>query len=144
MARKIESVTISFAGRDKGKVFVLTELPATEGEEWAMRALFALMNAGVEVPENIAQAGLSGLAAMGIDALKKLPFEAAKPLFDSMLKCIQVQPSPGIVRPLIEDDIEEVATRLFLRKRILALHMDFFTAAAQSTSVQGAATQTGA
>jgi hypothetical protein len=144
MARKTETVTITFDGRDKGKVFVLTELPASEGEDWAMRAIFALMNAGVDIPEGLAQAGLSGLAALGFDALKRLPYEAAKPLFDGMLKCIHVQPSPGVVRPLIEDDIEEVATRLYLRKRILALHMDFFTAAAQSTSVQGAAMPTGA
>ncbi|PND34530.1 hypothetical protein C1I89_10110 [Achromobacter pulmonis] len=134
MARKQVTVTISAEGRDKGKVFVLTELPAYEAEDWAGRALFALMNAGVEIPDNIAEAGLAGVAAMGMKAIAKLPFDSAKPLLDSMMKCIQIQPSPSVVRALVSDDIEEVATLLTLRKQILGLHMDFSMAAAQSTS----------
>lgn len=134
MARKNAIVTISAEGRDKGKVFVLTELPAYEAEDWAGRALFALMNAGVEIPDNIAEAGLAGVAALGIKALTKLPFESAKPLLDSMMKCVQIQPSPSVVRPLVPDDIEEVATLLTLRKQILGLHMDFSMAVARSTS----------
>ena len=35
-----------------------------------------------------------------------------------------------VTRALVEDDIEEVATRLSLRKDILSLHIDFFTAVA--------------
>jgi hypothetical protein len=129
MARKTATITIDAKGRDKGKSFVLTELPTAESEEWAGRALFALMNAGVEIPDNIAEAGLAGLAAMGIKAITKLPFDAAKPLLDKMIECVQIQPSPGIVRSLIPDDIEEVATMLTLRKAIWNLHTDFFTAA---------------
>lgn len=134
MARKQATVTISAEGRDKGKVFVLTELPAYEAEDWAGRALFALMNAGVEIPDNIAEAGLAGVAALGIKALTKLPYDSAKPLLDSMMKCVQIQPSPSVVRPLVDDDIEEVATLLTLRKEILGLHMDFSMAVAQSIS----------
>lgn len=129
MARKTATITIDAKGRDKGKSFVLTELPTAESEEWAGRALFALMNAGVEIPDNIAEAGLAGLAAMGIKAITKLPFDAAKPLLDKMMECVQIQPSPGVVRSLIPDDIEEVATMLTLRKAIWNLHTDFFTAA---------------
>lgn len=127
-------MTISAEGRDKGKVFVLTELSAYEAEDWAGRALFALMNAGVEIPENIAEAGLAGVAALGMTALTKLPYESAKPLLDSMMKCVQIQPSANVVRALIADDIEEVSTLLTLRKHVLGLHMDFSMAAAQSTS----------
>ena len=134
MARKQATVTISAEGRDKGKVFVLTELPAYEAEDWAGRALFALMNAGVDIPDNIAEAGLAGVAALGIKALTKLPYDSAKPLLDSMMKCVQIQPSPTVTRALVADDIEEVATLLTLRKQILGLHMDFSMAVAQSTS----------
>ena len=38
------------------------------------------------------------------------------------------------IRDLIEDDIEEVATRLRLRKEVLELHVDFSTAGAPQTS----------
>jgi hypothetical protein len=131
--RKTATVTISAAGRDKGKVFVLTELPSDEGEEWAGRALFAMMNAGVEVPDNIASAGLAGIAALGLKSLTKLSFDVAKPLLDKMMDCVQIQPSPNVVRALIDDDIQEVATRLQLRKEIMALHLSFFTDAASST-----------
>jgi len=134
MARKQKTVTISEAGRDQGKVFLLTELSAYESEEWAARALFALMNAGVEIPENIAQAGLSGVAALGMQAVTRLPFESAKPLLDKMMTCVQIQPSPGVVRALVDDDIEEVKTRIELRKQVLDLHLSFFTPAASSTS----------
>lgn len=129
MARKTATITIDAKGRDKGKVFVLTELPTAESEEWAGRALFALMNAGVEIPDNIAEAGLAGLAAMGIKAITKLPFDAAKPLLDKMMECVQIRPSPAVTRDLIPDDIEEISTMLTLRKAIWNLHTDFFTAA---------------
>lgn len=134
MARKTATVTIERDGRDKGKVFQITELSAYESEEWAARALFALMNAGVEIPADIASAGLAGIVSLGIGALTKLSFEQAKPLMDKMMTCVAYQPSPKITRPLIEDDIEEVATLIQLREAVLKLHTDFFTRAAPSTS----------
>ena len=134
MARKQLTVTIGVEGRDKGKVFILTELSAYEAEEWAGRALFSLMNAGVEIPENIAEAGLAGVAAMGMKAIAKLPFESAKPLLDKMMDCVQIQPSANVTRELMSGDVEEVATLFTLRKKVLGLHLDFFTAAAPSIS----------
>lgn len=132
--RRVETVTIDAEGRDKGKIFVLTELSAMNAERWAGRAIFAMMNAGVEIPEDIAQAGLAGIAALGIQSLTKVSFEAAEPLLDEMMSCVQIQPSPGVARALIEDDIEEVATLLRLRKEVLNLHVNFSTLAAPSTS----------
>jgi hypothetical protein len=129
--RKQATVTIDAPDRDHGKVFVLTELSAAAAETWAGRALFAMLNAGVEIPDNIAQAGLAGIAALGINALTKLPFDAAKPLLDEMFECVKIQPSPNVVRALVDDDIEEVLTRLTLRREILKLHIDFFTDAGQ-------------
>jgi hypothetical protein len=66
----------------------------------------------------------------------------AKPLFDKMMDCIQINPSPKVTRALIDDDIQEVATLLRLRKEILTLHLSFFTAAAPLTSAPGAANPT--
>lgn len=134
MARKQITLTIGAEGRDKGKVFILTELSAYDAEEWAGRALFSLMNAGVEIPDNIAEAGLAGVAAMGMKAIAKLPFESAKPLLEKMMDCVQIQPSPNVARELMSGDIEEVATLFTLRKKVLGLHLDFFTAAVPSTS----------
>lgn len=142
--------TVSFAatgGRDQGKRFLITEMPAAQGEEWAARALFALMSCGVEVPEDALSAGLAGLAAIGVRALGRVPFELAKPLFDQMMTCVQYEFEPGKVggtRALIDDDIEEIGTRLQLRKVVLDLHLEGFIAAAQSTQASGAAAVMGA
>ena len=134
MARKQATITIDTQGRDFGKTFVLTELSAMAAEEWAGRALFAMLNSGVEIPDSIARAGLAGVAALGITSLTKLSFDAAKPLLNDMLACVQVRPSPNVTRVLIEDDIEEVATLLTLRKEVFNLHLSFFTGAGESTS----------
>jgi len=140
--RKTLTYTVTAEGRDKGKVFLITEMPAAQGEEWATRALFTAMNCGVEIPDELLSAGLAGLAALGMKSLAKVPYEMVKPLFDEMMGCVQIVPdraNPQFVRPLIEDDIEEIATRLMLRKATLTLHLDFFLAAAPSTQAPVAA-----
>jgi hypothetical protein len=140
------SIFTATEGRDKGKAFLITELSSADAEEWAMRALFTMVNAGVEIPDELLGAGLAGLAALGIKSLTKVPYEAAKPLFDTMMTCVQVLPDPKdhrTVRPLMtDDDIEEVSTRLSLRKAVLNLHLDFFLGAARSKQDADAATMT--
>jgi len=133
MARK-EATFTAESGRDKGKQFHITEMSASQAESWAFRVLLAIGNAGIEVPEGLAEQGMAGLMAVGYMNLLKIPYEAAKPLLDEMMSCVQIVPSAGIKRPLIEDDIEEVTTRLQLRKAVWNLHMDFFLDVGQSTS----------
>lgn len=132
--RKTVTVTIDEAGRDKDKIFIVTEMSAWDAEDWAAQVIFAAMNAGVEIPDDVAHAGLSGLASIGIEALTKIPYQHAKPLLDAMMTCVQIQPSAGVTRPLIEDDIEEVKTLLRLRKEVVALHIEPFTQDAPLTS----------
>jgi hypothetical protein len=140
------SIFTATEGRDRNKAFLITELSAAEAEDWAMRALFTMVNAGVEIPDELLGAGLAGLASLGIKSLTKVPYESAKPLFDTMMTCVQVLPDPKdhrTVRPLMtDDDIEEVSTRLALRKAVLNLHMDFFLGAARSKQDADAATTT--
>ncbi|MFM0507654.1 hypothetical protein [Paraburkholderia sp. RL17-373-BIF-A] len=133
MARKTLTYTVTAAGRDKGKAFLITEMSSAQSEEWAARALFTAMNCGVEIPDELLSSGLAGLAAISIKSLARVPFDMAKPLFDQMMECVQIIPdraNPEFVRPLIDDDIEEVGTRLMLRKATVDLHMDFFRVAA--------------
>jgi hypothetical protein len=136
MGRK-EATFTATDGRDKGRRYKITEMGARQSEEWAGRAIFTLMNCGVDIPDDMLSKGLAGLAAIGIKALSKVPFDAAKPLFDEMMACVEFMPDPknaSVVRPLIDDDTEEVSTRLKLRKAVLDLHLDFFIAAGQSVS----------
>lgn len=137
MARKTKNVTITAEGRDKGKVFVLTEMSASRAEAWAARALLALMAGNVQLPAGIEKLGFAGLVQVGVRALTGLRWEAAEPLLAEMMTCVQVMPDPSkptVVRPLIEDDIEEVATRIALRREIWELHTGFLQAGGPSTS----------
>lgn len=136
MGRKTLVVEITDEGRDKGKNFIITEMSASQAEKWAMRAFLALMEAGVEVPDGIFSMGFAGIAVWGIQALGGLSWEKTEPLMDEMWECLSFLPDPKVpkvTRRLVEDDVEEVKTRMTLRKQIIALHTDFFTAAANST-----------
>lgn len=128
MARRTASVTISAEGRDHGKVFILTEMSASQAEKWAARAMLAIGQSGVQIPDDVATAGLAGVAAIGIQAISGVPWHLAEPLLDEMFRCIAFQPNPAqpdVVRALMEDDIEEIATRVQLREEVISLHLGF-------------------
>ncbi len=135
MARKTQPVTIEQEGRDKGKTFLLTEMSAVQGELWAARAFFAIANNGIEIPDGLEESGMAGMARFALKLLGKLPFAEAQPLMAQMFECVRAVPDPNkpeFSRPLIEDDIEEIATRFTLRMKVLELHSDFFRAAGRS------------
>ena len=143
MARKTTTYTVTDEGRDRGKVFLLTELAASKAESWAMRSILALMAGGVQMPEGFERMGMAGMAEVGIRALSGLKWEIAEPLLAEMWECVQAIPDPGkphVVRALIEEDIEEIATRIKLRAEIWKLHVDFFKAVAPLTSDESQAT----
>jgi hypothetical protein len=144
--RKTAIVTIDAEGRDYGKVFLLREMPASRAEKWATKAFLALAKSGVEIPDDIAKMGLAGIAAIGLKSLAGVSFADAEPLMDEMFACVTIIPDPSktdvanqtpIHRSLVEDDIEEIATRLTLRKELFALHVNFSLPAAPSSSISG-------
>ena len=142
MARKTKDLIIDAEGRDKGKRFFLTEMSATQAEKWAARALLALTKSGVEIPDDAAALGLAGVAAVGLKAFSGIPWELAEPLLDEMMQCVQIKTDPAhpeVIRSLIEEDIEEVATRLKIRLELLELHIGFSLAARLSTLKASAA-----
>lgn len=149
--RKTAIITISAEGRDSGKVFVLKEMPATKAEKWAVRAFFALNRAGIEIPEDIVQMGLAGIAMIGFKMLGSVQFEDAEPLLDEIMGCVSIMPDPkrpDVVRPLVDrgtdgDDIEEVPTRFHLRMEVFTLHTGFTFADVRSKLTSAPATVTG-
>jgi len=137
MARKTNMYTVTAPGRDKGKVFLLTEMSAARAESWSMRVLLALIGGNVEVPEGVEELGMAGLAELGMKLIAGLKWDVAEPLLAEMLECVQIIPDPSkthVVRYLTEDDIEEVITRLMLRQEVWKLHMDFLEAVGKSIS----------
>lgn len=135
MARTTLTYTVTDEGRDQGKTFVLTEMPSSRAEAWAMRALLALMGGGVDIPEGFERMGMAGMAEVGLRALSSLKWEVAEPLLSEMFECIQIMPDsskPHVVRALIEQDIEEIRTRINLRLEVWKLHVGFLKAVAPS------------
>jgi len=136
MALKEKRITGEI-GRDQGKIYHLTEMPALKAEKWAVRAFLALGSGGVEVPDEYRGGGIVGLAAYGFQALSRINFALAEPLMDEMLGCIQrveVHPESKntYLHPIMEGDIEEVRTIWELRDQVFELHTGFFAAAALS------------
>lgn len=136
MARKTKIVPITTEGRDFGKTFLLTEMPASQAEKWATRALLLAAHSGVNIPQ---VQGMAAIALVGIQTIMNgVDFKELEPLLDEMFDCIQIIPDlkkSAFARPLIEDDIEEVMTRLQLRDEVLELHLGFSVAGALSTLI---------
>jgi hypothetical protein len=130
MARKTLRVTITDEGRDKGKTFVLTELPADQAERWFIRALLGLAQSGADIsPEQMA-GGAAAFAALGVQALGGIAWPTLEPLLDEMFECVQcIPPDPRYpaqaIIPGANSQIEEVKTRFALRVAVLELHIGF-------------------
>ena len=104
-----------------------------------MRAILALMEGKVDLPEGFELSGMAGIAQIGIKALAGLRWEVAEPLLDEMFKCVQAMPNPAnpqLVRNLIAEDIEEVSTRMKLRLEVWKLHTAFLQTVDNSKSPQ--------
>lgn len=122
--RRTEIVEIT-EGRDAGKKYQITEMPAEVAEWWAFRALQAI--ASSEVDLNL-QAPLAELARQGMKALASVSPAQAKPLLDEMISCVQILvPATQKPRALLDGDIEDVKTRFMLRKAVMELHLGFST-----------------
>lgn len=136
MARKVQEYQVSLAdtdNRDRGKTYVITEMPATQAEAWAIRALLALARNGTEVPAEALQAGFAGLIPYLTNLVGAVRWEDAQPLLAEMLTCVQYQATidaqgTKFTRKLVDGDIEETETLMLLRKEVIKLHKGFLRA----------------
>lgn len=136
--RKTATITITAEGRDKGRVYFLTEMSSHNTEDWALRVFLALGKAGITLPagidweevKNEPSAFMALIASTGFNIFGGIsPYDVA-PILAEMMQCVQIIPDPSrpqVVRSLVDDDIDEVATRIQLRKEVVALHTDFFS-----------------
>jgi hypothetical protein len=73
-------------------------------------------------------AGMAGFAALlgTVGSFLAGPRDEVEALLKEMFDCVSIiMPATPEGRPLIEEDIEEVSTRLVLRDEVLELHMGF-------------------
>ena len=128
-----EIMWVATAGRDKGKRFLITEMPARKGHKWATRLLLALLGSGVEIDEDIAERGLAGVATVAMQAIGKVHPDIAMPLMDELLDCVQSVQDLG-TRKWIDDDFEEIATIFQLQRAVFQMHIEPFISGGPSTS----------
>lgn len=138
--RKTKEIKIEAQNRDQGKRFRITEMSACAQERWATRAVLALLNSGMELPDGVeaedlqGSSGLAKVLGMGVKAFSKIKYDYAEPLYAELLKCVDYLGTQGetVSRPLDEQTadevIEEVTTLFMLRKEVLSLHLDFLSA----------------
>lgn len=127
MARKTKTIHID-TGRDKGKTFLITEMPIMQADKWAQRALFALAGSGIDTAGINPSGGMLEMAKLAIGVISKIDPQIGGELLDELLTCVQIVPSGGLARSLdIESDIEDLKTLFELRKAALLVHIDFLT-----------------
>lgn len=132
MALKELDVTIN-EGRDAGKTYHLKEWPAMRTEHWVMRAVFGLGRAGVEIPPEILSLGAGPTAYAIASQAIKMPSRLGIRLADELMECVTIA-EPKVTRGLVENDIEDFSTRLFLKGQVLKLMFGFFLPAASPSS----------
>ena len=125
MARKTTRLTIESEGRDKGKTFIITELPALDIERWTVRLVLALGKNGVNLPGVQADSGFAGIAGVLWALVAQVSPDEAESLMATMLAGLKIDEG-RITRDLVADDIEEPETLLQLRMAWVDLHSVFF------------------
>lgn len=142
--RRIERLTIEGARaeipgqRDNGKTFVLTEMDAYSGQDWALRLVLALAASGAQLPDGALQGGMETIARLGLTALLQAPYGALKPLASELLACAKYEHAPGqplqTIVPGANCAVEEIPTFFRLYKALFVLHTGFLSAGAPPIS----------
>jgi hypothetical protein len=135
MARNTETVVVpKFDGcknRDLGKRFRITEWPAAKSDNWITRVAFAFNQGGGSIPMDLRSIGWEGIAIIGINTFLRgaIKSEEMIPLFDELLECVQIirdPRHPDVATAIaMDDDIEEVPTRWWLRSEVVRVHVNF-------------------
>jgi hypothetical protein len=127
MARRTKVVTIDAEdGRDHGKTFLITEMPADAAEWWSIRALQGILGANPDVDIDIFSAPLSKIAGFAFVGLARIPAEQLKPLMDEMKGCVSVLlPDGKTTRALLPNDVEDFMTWVELRKEVFEVLTGF-------------------
>lgn len=126
--------------RDSGKTYIITEMAAAQAERWANRAILAVGKSGATIG-NYEGSGIAGIAVLGFRALFGIQEGTALELMDEMMACVKRRETAlPDGRPLVESDIEEVATRWHLKQEVFALHTGFSLAEIKSTLTSAAQT----
>ena len=140
--RKTKEITLQ--DRDKSLTFRITEMSATQLEDWTMRAALVLAAAGSDVP---AGGGIEAvgkyLAEHGLGAIGAVDYAKAKPLLDEMLGCcfrVLDRTEEKVTPETADAYIEDIRTLFKLRMEAIKLNFGFFGSGGQSATPENPST----
>lgn len=131
MRKEIE-ITID-GGRDAGKTFKITEMPAFQADKWATKALCLVGKTGCSIIDlfNKMESGEV------LDILGRIGYEGVEPLFEELLNCCSFK-KDGVYVPMkasmIDSVVEDWTTIFRLRREAYKLIMSFLEEGGESTS----------
>lgn len=137
MTGRRSEVVVATQGRDKGKHYLITEMPSARSEKWAYKAFLLIRNSEERIPQNVTNLGMVGVAILGFNIWLrgKIDFKELEPLLDEMMECVKivrdtravdkVTGGPVATDLVSDDDIAEPATRAWLRSEVLRVHTGF-------------------
>lgn len=126
-----------WSGRDAGKQYLITEMVASKAEWWGWRMMTLARKSKTTIPIGT---GLQmvDVAVLGLNLWLDADVEPDRlhPLLDELMQCVQIVRNPGrpdIASPLVsENDVQEVAVRLWLKSEVIRVHTGFSPAEALS------------
>lgn len=130
---KTKTVTIEFEGKDKGKSFLITEMPLIQADRWAWGLGHGMLQGGLkgaDIDVNKldfkTNGGILEFAKLGVSALGGIDEDKLFRLLDELTEnCIQIIPSNGIARSIVDGDIASIKTLNYLRIQAIDVHIDF-------------------
>ena len=111
-------------GRDAGKTFKITEMPAFQTDRWATRALMLL---GKSTKGGIMALGSMEMADI-VNAFSELDYEKTEPLLQELLDCcafVKDGTSVPLKKDMVDSIVEDWTTLFKLRMEALQLHIGF-------------------
>jgi hypothetical protein len=147
MARRTKNVTIpgtrsdTLGERDNGKTFILREMDAYAGQDWALRACLALSRAGVQLSSAALAGGWATLAGYAFEGLLQARYEDVAPLLAELLSLVSYAAQPDNpkfptvpIKPGPNCQVEEIGTFLTLYREQFELHTGFTLPAGDLTT----------
>lgn len=138
MARKQITHIVEDDGRDKGKEFLITEMPAWDADTLAQDIWRAMGDAKFTgIPQDVIAMGCAGLATLGLSVLSASKPEVAAVMRDKLLATVEVvitHEGQQQVRKVNSIDFEEVQTIRTLMDKVFQVNFGFLVIAAESDS----------
>ena len=130
---KTKTVTIE-KGRDKGKKFLITEMPAMQADEWSHQLIEQASLSGVNLKDvdilNMNTDSMKGMVEIGVGiftVLGRIPYQISREMkFDLLNRCVQLVPSSGNPRACEWDqEILDFPNFTKLAFNVIELHIGF-------------------